>query len=371
MLEIVETTLFRAATDAENPYSAQISRFFQTEFPTTAVVSKSDLFDILTDVILGTGNTRFGPKPNFESIVAIREVIREAITSNKPIPVLVPWGGRKTLANRSIDVAEVSALKQLSCLQAGVKKSYEPGLDIRIRVEDAGAHYLYQNEGVPGDQATIKYSMDFQKLVRVLNLSFINPIRESLLMNRDEYFTVANTIVEPMYEYIVESTALGILTSSKPFQKLLALGWKGEIPTEQREYYWRRYIAQDPEITPVAMSMKLAQYFAGSLARYKLKGTAEDAEWKGQYIKLMFVPPVPGAPISLVSKDISYRTVQEKMSRNHMPAWRCAGYLRIFDDKIVPALASFHQLPETTSHMTKLSRAGEEVMVQTDYLLER
>lgn len=370
MLETMESNLLRTSPQTEDPYAKQIVRFFQTEFPANAVTSKQDLLEILTSVFIGTNNTRYGPSPNPESQVAIREVLRYNIAFGTPIPVLVPWGGRKTRYDRSIDVAEVAALKQLSCLQAMVTKYYPPGLEINIRLEDTGANYLYRSDGEVGRAATEQYSSDFQKLVRVLNLHFIHPIRESSLMNEEKYTTLANEIVEPMYSYLVESDAVGMREDSIYFSRLKAFGWKGEIPVEQRDYYRRRYIAHDPDIKPAAATQKLAEYFAGSLARYTLEGTCVSPSWGGRYIQISFVSPVPGAPTSLVSRNLYYRTVQEKMSRTHMPAWRAIGYFRIGNDRIIPGLASFNQKLDLIPQSTILSRAGEDVTVRTDYLLE-
>lgn len=368
----VQDQLFRAAANLDSdPYAALISRFFQSEFPANAFVTKEDQIELLTAVLIGTNNIRFGPKPNPESLVAIRDVMRAAVAAKQAIPVLVPWGGRKTVFSRGIDVAEVVALKQLSCLQAGIRKIYEPGLQVNIRIEDAGAMYLYVRDGKDSDTSVEAYSSDFQKLIRVLNLPFVNPIRESSLMDYNEYANVSNEILDPMYNYLVESDAIGIRSDSLHYKKLLDLGWKGEIPNTQREYYKRRYVAHDPSITPYSANKQLAEYFAGSLARYKLKGTAADPEWKGQYIQISFVPPVPGAPVALTSRNIYYRTIPEKLSRNHMPAWRSKGYFKITDDEASPRLASFHEKVELTPQTTVLSRAGESVTINTDYLLER
>src|SRR3954471_13125086 len=203
MLETMESNLLRTSTQIEDPYTPQIIRFFQTEFPSVAITSKQDILEILTSILVGTNNTRYGPAPNPESLVVIREVLRKNIAVGAPIPILVPWGGRKTRSDRSIDVAEVAGLKQLSCLQAMVTKYYLPGLSINIRLEDAGANYLYRNEGALSRLAVEKYSSDFQKLVRILNLHFILPIREGTLMDEEGYKSLANEIVEPMYSYIV------------------------------------------------------------------------------------------------------------------------------------------------------------------------
>jgi hypothetical protein len=255
----------------DDPYTQLISNFFVKDFPGTTFTGKESLVDILTKVLVGTGQVRFGPVPNPESLVAIREVIRKSLETSKPIPVLVPWGGRKTVADRGVDVAEVVALKQLNCLNHQVKEIFHPGLNIHIRIEDTGAYYLYQNEPTV---VVNNYSRDFQKLVRILNLWFVSPIRESSLMNEKDYFDLADNIQGPMFEYLVESDKEGFNFQSNSWKLLLEMGWQGAIPKEQRDFYRSRYKAHDPTISDFAATKKLAEYFAGSLARYKLHGTA-------------------------------------------------------------------------------------------------
>lgn len=370
MLAIAEQNLFKIVKVNSDPYEPIIQRFFQSEFPTAASVSKEDQLEILTAILVGSNNTRFGPRPNPESLVAMREVIRHAIECKDPIPVLVPWGGRKTILGQGVDVAEAVALKQLSCLQNSITKIYPPGMEVRIRIEDTGALYLYQRDGLTGDFEVEVYSHNFQKLINVLNLGFINPVRESTLMNKEEYFKIANHICEPMYNYLAETDAFGLNADSVHYKRLLACGWKGEIPMAQRDFYRNQYAKHDPDLKPAAATQMLAQYFAGSLTRYILKGTVARAGWNDQYIQLSFVPPVPGAPVSLTSRNIYYRTIPEKLSRNHMPAWRSQGYFRIKEDSVNPKLASFHEKIELNIHTTTLTRAGESVTIRTDYILE-
>ena len=287
--------------------------------------------------------------------------------------MLIPWGGRKAIVERGIDIAEVVALKQLECLQSRVTRHYPAGIDARIRVEDTGALYLYQEDGYRGENAVEDYSSAFQRLVRILNLPFINPIRESSLMATDEYFGLSDQIAQPMFDYLVESAQVGFQPESAAWLRLKNLGWQGQIPLEQREYYFRRYRANSEGLSQFEATRMLAAYFAGSLARYKLNGTARSAQWDelGGAIQISFVPPVPGAPESLTGRTLYYRTLPEKMARTHIPAWRARGYFRITSEGEAQAkLANFHDPLELIEHSTRLERGGEEVEVRTDYLLE-
>lgn len=361
-------SLYEVRSSTDDPFAQVIEQFIISQFPGAKIQGTEPLLDLLTKAFVSTNQMRYGSAPNPESLVAIRAAIRANIEKGNPIPVLVPWGGRKAKTGFNIDVAELSALKQLHCLQTRVKEHYAPGIQVNIRIEDTGAWWLYQNNA--SDEVE-SYSDSFQKLVRILNLEFIHPIRESSLMHYQAYFLLASMIKEPMLEYLQASAIDGYdRSTSKAWQNLLDNGWKGEIPKSQREYYLSRYKAADPNLTDARALEMLAEYFAGSLARYKLNGTAKDEAWGNDYVQVSFVSAVPGAPTNLVSRNLYYRTVPEKMSRSHMPAWRCRGYFLIGEEEITPKLASFHENLKLTDHWTTLSRAGETIDIETSYRLE-
>lgn len=120
-------------------YNDVICRYFQTEFPS---VFKSDMkgtLEILTNLLFGTKEVRYGTLPTPETSVAIRKVLASAIEKQLPIPVLVPFGGRKTNSKALIDIAEVSAIKQLIHLDKLIRTIHPQGLQINIGIEDLGA----------------------------------------------------------------------------------------------------------------------------------------------------------------------------------------------------------------------------------------
>ena len=123
-------------TNPEDPYTGLITQFLVREFPGVITPNSSVLLDVLTDAIVGSKQVRYGPRPNPESLVAIRKVISLSLTSGQPIPFLIPWGSRKPKLGANIDVAEISALKTLVCLNNRVKAHYEPGVQMNVRLED-------------------------------------------------------------------------------------------------------------------------------------------------------------------------------------------------------------------------------------------
>lgn len=350
-----------------DPYRELVTRYLARTFPANLDV-KDSILESLTTALVTTSRNRFGPAPGPESLVAIREVIRRSIERREPIPLLVPWGGKKPGNDSSVDVAELYGLRMMQCLQERVMPFYAPGLAVNIRIEDTGALYLFADEGEPMRAAVEQYSEDFVQLVRVLGLNYIQPIRESRLMNLTEYARLSEEIRTPMEQYIIETDAYGF-DGYKDLESWKALsgiyGWQGIIPTEQRDFYRQRY-AKLYGGTVREQTDRLSAYLAGSLARYKLKATAADEKWGGQFITLSFVPPIPGMPATMGDRRLYYRTMPENMTRNHIPAWRARGYLRIVGNEVTPKIANWGEELNLDPCVVEFSNAGETVAVRAD-----
>lgn len=356
--------------EGDGPYNDTIRGFLIQQFP-TVLTDKKDLLEAVSAVILGTNNTRYGPLPPPEVQVGIREVIRKAVAREIPIPALIPWGGRKTHPRVSVDVAEIMALKGMAELAARVAAYYPPGLNLTVRLEDTGALHLFRDEGNVNRASVLEYTASFVHLTEVMGLlGTVNPIPESTLMNERAYFEATAQISHHMMSWLVdhEPNAMGALE---------ALGWKGDVPSEQQEFYLSRYRKLYPTESYTCHLRRLADYLAGSLARYKLGGTAAPEELgKGEFITLSYVPPIPGAPASLTQKRVYYRTLPANLARTHIPAWRGKGYLRIGNGNVVPKITSFGEwrdsLAQTYSCPTKLTSddGGASVVVDIDYVLD-
>lgn len=359
----------------DDPYSKIIKRFFTLEFPNIALQNAGDVLEGVMGALLASAQVRFGPKPNPESMVAIRDVVRGAIDKNTPIPLLMPWGGRKGAKGKRIDVAEVFALKQLLCLQERVSKFYEPGIRLRIRVEDASAHYVFDDEGHASRRQVEAYTRDFLTLIHVLDLHhFIDPIFESALFTEGALEAKADSIAPILFHYITLTDRYGLEdldTESGQYASLLSMGWKGIIPMEQREYYRKRYRTMYPGITEQNATMKLARYFAQSWAKGQLNGLGADPAWEGKYVRLSFVNPIPGLPAALGARDVYYRTLPAKFTEYHMPPWRTKGYMLVTrDDEIVPKIAAWSSDNTYNENSMTLSNGLDSVAIDADYIVE-
>jgi hypothetical protein len=306
--------------------------------------------------------------------VAIRAVIRRAMDNGLPIPILGIWGGRKTNPAFSIDIAEVSAVRMLTCLNERVSRFYPQGVHVRIRIEDLGAHYLFADEGATSREATIRYTDDFMRFIRILDLGYLDAIPESTLADEAEYFSISEAMVPTVLAYMLDTEQLGHDDPELASRKALAaIGWQGGIPFAQRDYYHRLYTHLYPHDDHAQRIARMARYFAGALARYKLKMLGDLPEWNGEYLKFSLVPPVPGAPEGMVSRNLYSRTVPLAGSKNHIAPWRAKGYLKMVGAVARPAVTGWRDelLHDLLPGRVNFCRGGERVTVDSDYLIPR
>lgn len=357
----------------ENHYAELIRAFFVDQFPSATHADKSTKLDLVTAALIGTGQVRLGPQPNPESLVAIRDVVRRALDTNTPIPVLTPWGSKKPANGVHVDVAEIGALKQLACIQERVLRHHAPGLRLILRIEDASGYYLFGDEGA-SRHAIDTYSQSFVKLIRVLGLRFVEPVLETALFDPRAYAEMAEELVPIMEQYLIETDAFGFegWQERESRKRLHAFfpQFQGEIPLEQRTYYRGLYTKLFPGISPAEATHKLARYLASAVVRNKIKGRGDDPSWEGKYLQVTFAPPIPGAPASTVSRFLYYRTLPTNMARTHIPPWRAKGYLEMAGRRATPKIASWSDLPPgLVPCAARLTGNGEELSVSTDYLI--
>lgn len=335
-------------------YGEIISRYFQAGLPKVAKINKDDLLEILSDLLVGSREYRYGPTPKVESLYTIRQTISKAIELNAPIPILVPWGGRKLKPELSIDITEVSALRQLIAVDEVIKQFFPPGLHIHIRIEDLGANWIYRVDDT--DLAIERYSSDMVRLINAIKGSTsMEAIRESKLMDRKEYFALSekySELIEEVVRVLKAYKDLDINTIPE-FVKLKEMGWKGEIDPNQQKYYTDRYRRLYPGRKEAEYDLMLADYLGGSKARYDLKGRGEPDNVVGSYVQITFVPPVPGAPKSMFANTLYYRTIPESSARTHVAPWRGIGYLELLGDSSIPKITTSMdiQMEENDVHL--------------------
>lgn len=351
----------------DNPYEQQIRQFITAVFPQAFTCNATDLVDLLSTLILGTKQTRFGPNPSPEVTVAIRDVIRKAMAEQKPVPFMVPWGSEKPDGGGIVDIAELMALKQLAELQRKAVELYRPGLDFVIRVEDASAPYLFYETPDAAREAAAVYTTSFDLLVKVLGIDFVTLAPESLFVSEEDFNAQADEFLP-----VVEQ-ALRLYDEQQPKQAettLATIGWSGGgIAFETRQFYYGQYEKAYPNKDRNARRHILARYFASAVARRVLKIRGDRPEWEGEFLDLSFVPATPGTE-NYFGRRVHYRTLPRAMSSVHMPPWRAKGYLEIDETNNTRArLASYNDLPEDLERaFVQFKGNGVEVKLEADYV---
>ncbi|MDD5649112.1 MAG: hypothetical protein PHF86_01655 [Candidatus Nanoarchaeia archaeon] len=356
----------------QDEYGSTICQWFHKEFYKLAECCQKEIVDIITTLIISTKDNRYGPIPNPESQVIIRDVIRKSIKLNIPIPFLTGWGGRKPFTVTGIDVAEVLAINQILTLNRCIKKYYEPGIKVNIRVEDTGANWLYRKD--PTNKVAVKeYSNNFSKLIDILQDEPVITIKkESDMMEEQSYFNLSSQYSKYIFDVLTLQIAYPDknIEETPEYQKLNNIGWRGIIPKEQRDYYLNRYKHLCPNLNEEEYVNMLSDYFGGSKARYDLNGTGKPITEIGNHIHLTFVAPVPGVPESLFNNAVYWRTLPATQGRTHISPWRAKGYFKI-NGEITGKITSFRDplIEQLTPSFTILQKEKESLKIQTDYLL--
>jgi hypothetical protein len=353
---------------SEDPNKGVITDFMRMEFPEVIGSQQESVVGGVVAEFIGSRQVRLGGRPTPESEVAMRAVARDCIFRQRPIPVLVGAGPKKPVSGASIDIAELSALKTLACLNKRIQVYYPPGIVVRIRLEDATGYYL--EEGVKGLHDSIeRYIGDFCALTRILGYNFISPVRERDLVDPAKLKFAADQISPLILDYLQESESVpeDQWQNLGAWKRLHKIGWQGSISNEARKYYDERYRKLFPEMTGKERIELTAKYFGNTLARYQLHATGALSSWPG-YFQINFAPPIPGVPKELTTTRIYYRTVPQKHTDRHMPFWRAKGYLRLNGTTKI-SLASFHEKLNFNPFAVVFSNGKETVSVQSDYVL--
>lgn len=364
----LEKSYFSPCVDL-NEINLTIDKLINNEFDiyhNCATGDRIDLPSIITKTLIGSKKIRFGNYPSDSNINFIKDLISKQIAKNEPIALVVPMGPHKTILNENVDLAEVYALKTLSALNERVKQFYPQGLHIYLREEDITGWFL---TGTTREvqQNIESYLLAFEKLIRVLKYdNFISTFRESHLVNYVDILALIKVYLEPMRNYINDSDDDCVdyrnLTS---YKVLKALGWKGDIPQKQRNFYKERYKRNYPNKTQDEINEMMVNYLAISFAKSQFNALVPE-HIKHTFIQLTFAPPIPGIPQDIVSRRIYYRTLPSSISRSHLPFWRAKGFLKVTIDGVNLALNNWDNQDEFYRHIVQLSSQNDTVILNAD-----
>jgi hypothetical protein len=362
--------------DSDNPYGSLIVQMLEQEFP-LAISSDENMLEAVFSALIGTGQTRLGPAPSPEKAVAIREILRKYIYENLPIPILIPWGSKKPTNDSTVDLAEVGGIKTLICLANRIKQYYKPGVDIVARIEDLSGYYLFTNPNNVIDTLEAKrfsdiYSVDLKNLYTILGKDHnISGVLESELgVSIEEYNERAESVRPLIAKYLNNSSTVDERSWEQllSYKMLASQGWRGTIPSIQREYYFDRYRKNYPNLRKEDYIDMMSRYFASSKARYSCKMLGNKPSWKFGYVQLNFVPPVPGMPNDLADGRVFYRTVPTSIAKTHIPAWRAKGYVAVNGNAKLKIASWWDKNDYIESNVT-ISNGSVTVTIRADYLI--
>lgn len=366
----METYTTLRATDPE--YGTKIELFLAQHLPTVRLPSGTVL-DAVTEAFLSTSQHRYGPRPSPENLVELRKVMKLWMDIGQPIPILVPWGSKKA-HGATPDVAEVMALKVIECLKERVEAFYPPSVHVVLNIEDVGGKYTRATEPdfIKQSNEIDSYADSMKRLVVATgNGRWLEAIPESRSVDWAAFFGYAAYNVEP----VLQDAIYEVFTDGAPQEDTQAalrkIGWKGDLPIEQIQFYMQRYAKIYPGLTDVQKMKILGRYLAQAFTRYQLNSKVfYYKEWRDNYINLNFSAPVPGMPTTLANRRLYYRTIPTKFTENHMPAWRAKGYVVITENgDVTPKLAHWGDERPYHKNAVLLQGFGTTVEVDADYIL--
>lgn len=358
-------------------YEGEIEKFLSGAFPQIAPTNRESVLDNVAAAIFASGQLRYGPLPSPERQVAIRQVIRDFMKDERPIPIFVPFGSRKAVLGQRIDIAELMAFRQMTALQERVQRLYKPGVEIVVQLEDSTGNVLFAKDGDQSVRETTAYCNNVWTLAMVLGVEapngggYIDVHPESYYITPSALNEKLAQIREPLTEYITATDLeMDKAVQLPSWRALQTLGWKGTIPTEQRRYYYDRYLAANPELSPKELRDKLVVYFSCAWARHQLNAVSGHPAWNGQYLKMQFCPPVPGTPPGMFDRSVYYRTVPLKHGQTHIPPWRGKGYLKIGDNGACPKIISWKEEQDYMRATIDLTDGERSVTLSADIITE-
>ena len=299
-----------------NPYQDLIDQYLFKQFPATPV-SAATRFEAVSAAVFGTKQRRFGPHLSPEEQVKVRDVLK----ADGPVTFFLPWGASKQMLKHGLDVMELSALKQLACLRAELA-SYGKESRFIFRLEDLTDIYLLgisENARKHRMDAVDRYTTNFIRLSRLVLGNDADVRMETECVGLTQFVAVAESLYPAFYDYLRWG-------GEDKLAAVHALGWKGDLPKSQQQYYLDAYTQlgyREDQKLPA-----MARYFAATLARHKTGSTRVPTD--RPFVVVAFTHPVPDNPVG--TPRVYYRTIPHSYTNHHRSPWLAKGFLRIEQD---------------------------------------
>lgn len=277
---------------------------------------------------IGTKAVRLGPQPTPAAIEAMRSAIAACVSVDAPIPVLIPSAAVKVPPGAAqLDLAELSAIRQLVTLQGRVVQHYGPGLRFRIRLEDAVETLI--SDGVPGLRTAVDtYTRSLQALIRLLGAGrFVEVVRETDYASEITIHGHAKQAAKYFLAYLHDSHDLPDHEHPllQTYRLLQREGWSGGVSHELRGFFRARFLRNYPERSPEQHYPMMARYLGSIVARRHCGAVGIDPGWP-DHLELSWVPALPGTDPA--SCRVYYRTAPRLVTKDHLAPWVARAIVR-------------------------------------------
>jgi hypothetical protein len=339
--------------------------------PYEAKKDTTSIVDNVYNAFVATKNERFEPITS-ELKQRIVDIITPYIENNRPIPILIAASCCK-IPNFSepLDVAELSFLGMMIDLQKRcISGGYQPGFDIRVRLEDLTVMHLF---AVPEDSkdstdsigiACQNYHTKFQELVTFLNMdSFLQLIPESKLMtDREEFesrFTEAHSLFS---QYLLNGTTSETSVTSVDLEQL---NWFGGVSEQMQSFLLQSYSRLYPSLSKEQQYDLMARYFACICTRrsFPLGYGNDPTHWDTHgRLEISLCSPLPDtalysapfAPVHSRFARIFYRSSPLLLTKEQMAFWAARGHINTVRNIDQIRLVSNRSLSHSVSHIEQI-----------------
>lgn len=352
--------------------------------------------ELLTDLIVGDSDNRFGPKPQAGDVANLRRKVSSHVRCQRPIELHVMWGGVKHYVadeDQGIDLAEVFAVGQLTRLARCIARYYAPGAVVTFILEDFGVLYEDAGDRAQEERLRIEQNIDaylgeLEELIRVgsgdcARIVRVTELASSVEQLRD-WARQADRNLELLQAYWRDSDGLSEESAIQlpSFHALRAEGWAGPIPGLMRRHYLTRLSCLYPHASTEERINRILRYLSIVLLYQQIDLAARVGR---NSVKVSLFKPAPGIPEERIRGRIHLRLLPRSVCATVMPPWTCKGcfvsdseaalsiksfrlayrdrsrfrrgLLRVYGDTGCAAIRADVLLPETAS-------GGEEVRLQ-------
>lgn len=310
----------------------------------------------VTDALIGSKATRYGPLPCLTNYNYLSDVVHRYVKKNAPIDVVVMWGAAKGYArfrnHLHADVADLLALRRMKKVNDEVRQHYPPGVVFRIVWENLTELMMSPLDLFNVNHAASTYRKGLQRLADGLGVGNDIAIVDELGLiyahggDPQKFIDQARAAGQLLYAQYLAGEASGWkdVEHTAEYQALQAAGWNGVVTKDKWDHYAARARNERPNDSHDSHVVGSALYLGIALARAKhrmVRPVVTDDDGGIPPVKLSLDVYPPGTDEALYRGRVERKLKDGKASHRCVPPW--AGYGRWDGDL---HLVSVSQMPD-------------------------